>query len=203
MTPDHASVVRADSFSSLVGNVGQAVLGKPRTISMAVDLICLAVRGAPAARGFPRHGQDDAGQGDRGHGAGRLAASSSPRTCCPPMSPGLPSTTRAPASSNSSGPDLRRHRPRRRDQPGPPKTQSRCWRSWRSRRSPSMASPRAPPVHGHRHPEPGRPGRHLPAARGATRSLPDQDLARLPGSRRDRRRPPRRQLRRRTRRTVS
>ena len=36
------------------------------------------------------------------------------------------------------------------------------------------------PVHGHRDPEPRRAGGHLPAARGAARPLPHQDLARLP-----------------------
>src|SRR5699024_1695946 len=37
------------------------------------------------------------------------------------------------------------------------------------------------PVHGDRHPEPDRAGRHLPAAGGTTGPVPDEDLARLPG----------------------
>ena len=44
-----------------------------------------------------------------------------------------------------------------------------------------------PPVHGHRHPEPHRAGRHLPAARGPARPLPDEDLGRLPRPGRDHR----------------
>ncbi len=43
-----------------------------------------------------------------------------------------------------------------------------------------VAAPGRPPVHGDRHPEPDRAGRHLPAARGPARPLPDEDLARLP-----------------------
>ena len=41
-------------------------------------------------------------------------------------------------------------------------------------------------VHGHRHPEPDRAGRHLPAARGPARPVPDEDLGRLPRRRVDR-----------------
>ena len=39
-------------------------------------------------------------------------------------------------------------------------------------------------VHGDRHPEPDRAGRHLPAAGGPARPVPDEDLGRLPGPRR-------------------
>ncbi len=43
---------------------------------------------------------------------------------------------------------------------------------------------RAAAVHGDRHPEPHRAGRHLPAARGPARPVPDEDLRRLPRRRR-------------------
>ena len=41
-------------------------------------------------------------------------------------------------------------------------------------------------VHGDRHAEPGRAGRHLPAARGPARPVPDEGVARLPGRAGDR-----------------
>ena len=42
-----------------------------------------------------------------------------------------------------------------------------------------------PALHGDRHPEPHRAGRHLPAARGAARPVPDEDVCRLPRPRLD------------------
>ena len=48
-------------------------------------------------------------------------------------------------------------------------------------------APGRPAVHGDRHPEPHRAGRHLPAARGAARPVPDEDQPRLPRPRVDRR----------------
>ena len=47
-----------------------------------------------------------------------------------------------------------------------------------------VAAPGGPAVHGDRHPEPDRAGRHLPAARGPARPVPDEDLPRLPRPRR-------------------
>ena len=44
-----------------------------------------------------------------------------------------------------------------------------------------VRAPGAPAVPGGRHPEPGRDGRHLPAARGAARPVPDEAVGRLPG----------------------
>jgi MoxR-like ATPase len=54
MTPDHAQWF-AQTFSSLVGNVGQAVLGKPRTISLAVT--CLLSEGHLLLEDFPGTGK--------------------------------------------------------------------------------------------------------------------------------------------------
>ncbi len=54
MTPDHAQWF-AQTFSSLVGNIGQAVLGKPRTISMAVT--CLLSEGHLLLEDFPGTGK--------------------------------------------------------------------------------------------------------------------------------------------------
>ncbi|MDQ6658435.1 MAG: MoxR family ATPase [Actinomycetota bacterium] len=54
MTPDHAQWF-SQTFSSLVGNVGQAVLGKPRTISLAVT--CLLSEGHLLLEDFPGTGK--------------------------------------------------------------------------------------------------------------------------------------------------
>ncbi|WP_353650667.1 MoxR family ATPase [Nakamurella sp. A5-74] len=54
MTPDHAQWF-AQTFSSLVGNVGQVVLGKPRTISLAVT--CLLSEGHLLLEDFPGTGK--------------------------------------------------------------------------------------------------------------------------------------------------
>ncbi|NNG35978.1 AAA family ATPase [Nakamurella aerolata] len=54
MTPDHAQWF-AQTFSSLVGNIGQAVLGKPRTVSLAVT--CLLSEGHLLLEDFPGTGK--------------------------------------------------------------------------------------------------------------------------------------------------
>src|SRR6476659_5113076 len=54
MTPDHAQWF-AQTFSSLVGNIGQAVVGKPRTISLAVT--CLLSEGHLLLEDFPGTGK--------------------------------------------------------------------------------------------------------------------------------------------------
>ena len=56
-----------------------------------------------------------------------------------------------------------------------PRRSRRCWRRWRSGRSPSMASthPLPPPFLVHGDAEPNRVRRHVPAAGGAARPLPD------------------------------
>ena len=85
--------------------------------------------------------------------------------------------------------DLRDHRARRRDQPGLAEDPVGAARGdgggpGHGRRH---AAPGRPAVHGHRHPEPDRAGRHLPAAGGAARPVPDEDQPRLPRPRLDRR----------------
>ena len=91
-------------------------------------------------------------------------------------------------------PDLRQHRARRRDQPREPEDPVRAARGdgggqghdRRRLAAGRRAVPRA------RHAEPGRAGRHLPAARGAARPVHDARVARLPRPRRDRPHPRRR-----------
>ena len=81
-----------------------------------------------------------------------------------------------------TGPAVRQHRPGRRDQPGVAEDPVGTPRGdggtadHRRRRQP----PPRRPVHGHRHPEPGRPGGHLPAARKPARPLPVPHHDRLP-----------------------
>ncbi len=54
MTPDHSQWF-AQTFSSLVGNIGQVVLGKPRTISLAIT--CLLSEGHLLLEDFPGTGK--------------------------------------------------------------------------------------------------------------------------------------------------
>ena len=64
-----------------------------------------------------------------------------------------------------------------------PKTQSALLEAMEERQITvdGETRPLAPAVHGHRHPEPGRPGGHVPPAREPARPLPAAHLARLPG----------------------
>ena len=74
------------TFDQLADNMEQAVLGKRHVVAARPDLP--ALRGPHAARGLPRHRQDDAGPGAGQHGPGQpRRASSSPPTCCRPTSP--------------------------------------------------------------------------------------------------------------------
>ena len=80
------------------------------------------------------------------------------------------------------GPGLRPRRARRRDQPGrrqdPVGAAGGDGGAHRHRRR--RDPPRARPVPRHRHPEPRRPRRHLPAARGPARPVPGPRRPRLP-----------------------
>ena len=64
-----------------------------------------------------------------------------------------------------------------------PKTQSALLEAMEERQITVDGATRAAgaAVHGHRHPEPGRPGGHLPPAREPARPLPAAHRARLPG----------------------
>ncbi len=86
------------------------------------------------------------------------------------------------------GAGVRQHRHRRRDQPGLAEDPVGAAggdggaHGHRGRR----AAPGAAAVPGGGHPEPGRDGRHLPAARGAARPVPGEAVGRLPGRGRSR-----------------
>ena len=89
-----------------------------------------------------------------------------------------------PAGSRLREPGAgRRDQPRVAAHPGGPARVHGGGPGQRGRRD---ARPRAP-VHGARDPEPGRARGHVPAARGAARSLPAARLARLPAGRARRR----------------
>ena len=87
-------------------------------------------------------------------------------------------SARARCSPTSCSPTRSTGRRRRRSR--------RCSRRWRSARSPSTGRHASldAAVHGHRHPEPGRPGGHVPPAGEPARPLPAAHRARLPGPRR-------------------
>ena len=190
VTPDQSAWF-AQTFSAIVANCDKAVLGKEHVDPAGADRH--ALRGPPAARGRARHRQDQPGHGHREHGAGHAARASSSRpTCCPRDVTGVTiydqGTRRVRVPPRA---DLRDHRARRRDQPGLAEDPVGAARGdggaqvtvdgvrARGRRA----------VHGDRDAEPDRAGRHLPAARGPARPLPDEDVARLPRPRRDGARP--------------
>ena len=145
------------------------------------------LRGPHPLRGPARHRQVDAGPGHR-------RVDRTPRNtaiqCTPDMLPGditgssildqKRGDVRVPARAR-----LHQHAARRRDQPGDAEDAVGAARGHgrapgvrrRHHLRPAPAVPRA------RHPEPGRAGRHVPAARGAARPLPLQALDGLHGPR--------------------
>ncbi len=74
------------------------------------------------------------------------------------------------------GGDVRQPRSRRRNQPRTPKTQSALLEAMQEQRVTVGNPPGSSAVHGDGDAEPDRDGRHVPAARSATRSLPHADL---------------------------
>ena len=185
--PPRTSSWFREAFDAMADNIAMAVLGKRHVIRLDPDLP--GRRGPPAAGGLPRHGQDHAGP--RRWPTPSPAAtpgSSSPLTCCPRTSPASPSTTSTTGFEFHPGPifhqlvladEINRASP---EDPVRAPRGDGGGAGHRRRRHPR----RAPPVHGDRDPEPDRAGRHLPAAGGPARPVPDEDLARLPRRRVDR-----------------
>ncbi len=147
------------------------------------------LRGPPAPRGPARHRQDDAGPRARQHRRGLARAH--------PVHAGPAAHRRhrrhrlRPAQGRlrvPPRPDLPRHRARRRDQPRLPQDPvgAAGGHGGGSRHRRRHDVRRAPALHGDRHHEPDRAGRHLPAARGPAGPVPDEDLDRLPRRRVDR-----------------
>ena len=142
-----------------------------------------AVGGPHPPRGLPRDRQDDAGARPRQHGAGLQRphpVHARPAALRRHRRDGL-----RPAQGHlrlPPRPDLPHDRAGRRDQPCLAQDPVGAARGdggeprHRRRRGPL----RRATVPGHRHPEPDRAGRHLPAARGPARPLPDEDLDGLP-----------------------
>ena len=115
-----------------------------------------------------------------GRSTARGSGSSSPPTCSRPTSsasrdlPALDGAVPLPARAA-----LRQHRARRRDQPGVAEDPVGAARGDGGAQVTVDGQPHVldAAVHGHRHPEPGRPGGHLPPAREPARPVPAADLA--------------------------
>ena len=161
-------------FDAITANIAQVVQGKQQPIELAV--MCLLAEGHLLIEDVP------------GVGKTSLAKALATSIDCtwkrvqftPDLLPGRPRRRqRLPAqrpSSSASSParcsptscsPTRSTGPRRRPS-------RRCSRRWRSARSPSTAraTPLDAAVHGDRHPEPGRPGGHVPPPREPARPLP-------------------------------
>ena len=187
ITPDQARWF-AETFDKMADNIEKAVLGKRHVVKLA--LTCMLSEGHLLLEDFPGTGQDAAGPRAGQHGPGHARPH--------PVHP-RPAALRRhrrhrlrPAQGHlrvPPGPDLPHHRAGRRDQPG--LAQDPVGAAGGDGGGPGHRRRRAAPggasVHGDRHPEPDRAGRHLPAARGAARPVPDEDLGRLPRPRLDRR----------------
>ena len=142
------------------------------------------------SRTIPGTGKTLAGQGDREHGAGHAQ---------PDPVHARPAAQRrhrrhhlrpahAGSSSSTAGPIFATIVLADEINRASPKTQSALLEVMEEGQVTvdGVSPPGRPAVHGHRHPEPHRAGRHLPAARGAARPVPDEDQPRLPRPRLDR-----------------
>ena len=178
----------SQTFSAMVANCDKAVLGKEHVIRLA--LTCMLSEGHLLLEDFP-------GTGKTLLARAMARAPCRAANCAHPVHPRPAAERRHRRDDLRPGhqgvrvpprPDLRHDRARRRDQPRLAQDPVGAARGdgggpgHRRRRRPRGR--RA--VHGHRHPEPHRAGRHLPAARGPARPLPDEDLDRLPRPRRHR-----------------
>ncbi len=115
--------------------------------------------------------------------AGPSPACSSPPTSCPPTSSAPASTTPPPRQFDVElGPVFVNFVLADEINRAPRRSSPRSWRSWPNARSPSAATthPLPEPFVVHRHAEPHRVRRRLPAPRSATRPVPDEGQRRLP-----------------------
>ena len=167
----------AQTFSAMVGQLRQGGARQGARHPARADLP--ALRGAPAPRGLPRHRQDPAGPGDLRHGAGHeLAHPVHPRPAAERRHRGddlRPAPSRR--SSSTAGPIFATIVLADEINRASPKTQSALLEVMEEGKVTVDGMPprRRRAVHGHRHPEPHRAGRHLPPARGAARPLPHED----------------------------
>ncbi len=170
-----------ETFTTIVDAVGAALVGKERVVQLAVT--CLAAGGHLLIEDVPGTGKTSLARSLAGRRPGQPPAHPvHPRPAALRRHRGLdlrpaPAGLRVPPR-----PGLREHRPRRRDQPGlaeDPVGAPRGHGGGAGHRRRRHAR-RADAVHGHRHPEPHRAGRDLPAPRGPARPLPHEDGHRLP-----------------------
>ena len=141
-----------------------------------------------AARGRARPGQDADGQDARRRAAARSSSASSSRpTCCRPTSIGTHHLQPADAASSPSkqGPIFANLVLADEINRAPAKVQRALLEAMQERQvtigDTTLPAARAVPRHGDA--EPDRAGGHLPAARGAARSLHADDQGRLPDAR--------------------
>ena len=193
----HDNVPVRERLAAVLDQLERIVVGKPLPIRLA--LACLLARGHLLIEDIPGVGKSTLAQA--------LAT-----VAGPPLRPRA--VHERPAAGRRagrvdlrhahavvplpSGPDLQFGRARRRDQPRTAEDAERAARG--DGRAAGVAgradATAARSLFRHRHPEPGRAGRRLSAARIAARPLPDGDRARLPRRRcraraPDRRRSPR------------
>ena len=192
MTPEQAAWFQG-TFSRLVDNVDQAVMGKREVVGLV--LAAMLAEGHVLLEDAPGHRQDQPREGARRHRAGHeqphpvhARPAALRRHGRHDLRPGA-APVRVPPRAR-----LRLDRARRRDQPRIAEDPVRAARGHGGvagdrRRHAARGRPAVPRD---RDAEPDRAGGHLQAARGAARPLPHQDLDRLPRPRRRRAHPRRR-----------
>ena len=170
------------TFDVLTDNIERAVLGKRHVVRLT--LTCLLSEGHLLLEDFPGTGKTMLAQGAGQHRAGQPRPDPvHARTCCRPTSPASRSTTSSKGSSSST-PARSSHSIVLADEinRASPKTQSALLEVMEEGRVTvdGVSRARSVAVHGDRHPEPDRAGRHLPAARGAARPVPHEDRVGYP-----------------------
>ncbi len=172
----------ADIAARLTSNVSSVILGKPEVVKLA--LTGLFAEGHLLLEDVPGVGKTTLARAIAASVRGEWRRIQFTPDLLPSDVSGVTifnQGTRAVRVPRWTG--LRQHRGRRRDQPGLAEDPVIAARGdgGATRHGGRSSARRAPAVPRCGDPEPGRDGRHLPAARGAAGPVPDEDLDRLPG----------------------